>query len=160
MTGSWRRMTITMTQRAIAETNNMVFRVHHLRSLKKCKVDIHSKETIYLSPCKNMRKYRAPLRGGPQVAWMLQASWGRSGKQEQEQNSPNLVPAYYWSPVQYIKHRWIGEEKRNILLFIRANSLRPFSHWHGRTLTFSLTQCPTEGCSRGHSLCGCIEGCN
>ena len=38
--------------------------------------------------------YRARLIGGPQVARMLQASWGRSGKQEQEQNSQNLGPAY------------------------------------------------------------------
>ena len=38
--------------------------------------------------------YGAPLMGGPQVAWMLQASWGRSDKQEQEQNSRNLGPAY------------------------------------------------------------------
>ena len=43
--------------------------------------------------------HRAPLIGGPQVAWMLQSSWGRNGKQEQEQNSPNLGPAYKWSPV-------------------------------------------------------------
>ena len=38
--------------------------------------------------------YRAPLIDKPKVAWMLQASWGRSGKQDQEQNSPNLGPAY------------------------------------------------------------------
>ena len=44
--------------------------------------------------CKQGGLIRAPLIGGPQVAWMLQASWGRSGKQEQEQNSPNLGPAY------------------------------------------------------------------
>ena len=37
--------------------------------------------------------YRAPLVGGPQVAWMLQVSWGRGGKQEQEQNSP--VPTLF-----------------------------------------------------------------
>ena len=33
---------------------------------------------------------RAWLKGGPQIAWMLQAKPGRSGKQPQEQNSPNL----------------------------------------------------------------------
>ena len=61
--------------------------------------------TIRLKPVdsswRNLLKYlyRAPLIGGPQVAWVLQASWGRSGKQEQEQNSPNLGPAYKWSPV-------------------------------------------------------------
>ena len=38
--------------------------------------------------------YRAPLIGGPQVAWMLQASWGRSGKQGQEQTSRNYVQAF------------------------------------------------------------------
>ena len=35
--------------------------------------------------------YRARLKGGPQVARMLQARTGRSDKQQQEQNSPNLV---------------------------------------------------------------------
>ena len=30
-----------------------------------------------------------------QVAWMLQTTPGRSGKQHQEQNSPNLGPAFY-----------------------------------------------------------------
>ena len=28
--------------------------------------------------------YRAGVKGGSQAAWMLQASWGRSGKQQQE----------------------------------------------------------------------------
>ena len=33
--------------------------------------------------------YRVPLKGFGQVSWMLQASWGRSGKQQQQWNSPN-----------------------------------------------------------------------
>ena len=35
-------------------------------------------------------QYRNRLHSMLQVAWVLQASWGRSGKQYQEQNSPNL----------------------------------------------------------------------
>ena len=38
--------------------------------------------------------YRARLKGGPQVAWMLQAKPDRSGKQQHKQNSPNLVIAF------------------------------------------------------------------
>ena len=38
--------------------------------------------------------YKDRLKGGPQVEWMLQAIPGRSGKQEQEQNSPNLVSLF------------------------------------------------------------------
>ena len=34
-------------------------------------------------------RYRARLKSGPQVAWMLQARPGRSGKQNQEKKSPN-----------------------------------------------------------------------
>ena len=36
---------------------------------------------------------------------MLQSSWDRSGKQQQKQNSPNLGPALYWSPVERIEKR-------------------------------------------------------
>ena len=43
--------------------------------------------------------YRAALLGRSQVARMLQASWGRSGELQQEQNSPNLGTASYWRPV-------------------------------------------------------------
>ena len=39
--------------------------------------------------------YRARLKGGPQVAWMLQARPGRSGKQQQQQNSPNFWTAFF-----------------------------------------------------------------
>ena len=38
--------------------------------------------------------YRTRLKGGTQVAWNLQAKPGRSGKQQQEQNSPNLGTTY------------------------------------------------------------------
>ena len=38
--------------------------------------------------------YRARLKIGPQVAWMVQASLGRRSKQEQENNSPNLGPTF------------------------------------------------------------------
>ena len=37
--------------------------------------------------------HRARLKGGPQVARMLQEKPSRSGKQEQQQNSPNLGTA-------------------------------------------------------------------
>ena len=37
-----------------------------------------------------LQTYRAGLKNGPQVARIFQASWGRSGKQQQKQNSPNL----------------------------------------------------------------------
>ena len=40
------------------------------------------------------RPHMARLRGGPQVVWMLQEKPVRSGKQEQEQNSPNLGTAF------------------------------------------------------------------
>ena len=42
-----------------------------------------------------------PLKGHSQaqVERMLQASWDRGGKQQQELNSPNLGPTLYWSPV-------------------------------------------------------------
>ena len=44
--------------------------------------------------------YRAGLKkSGPQVARIFQASWGRSGKQQQEQNSPNLGTAFWTIPV-------------------------------------------------------------
>ena len=42
---------------------------------------------------------RARLKGGPQVSRMLQANPGRSGKQEQKQNSLNLGPAFQLTPV-------------------------------------------------------------
>ena len=35
-------------------------------------------------------RYRNWLKSGPQVVRIFQSSWGRSGKQQQEQNSPNL----------------------------------------------------------------------
>ena len=41
------------------------------------------------------RVYRAGLKSGPQVAKSLQASWDRSGKQQQEQNSPNLGTTFF-----------------------------------------------------------------
>ena len=44
-------------------------------------------------------QYRAWPKGGPQVACMLQAGSGRSVKQEQLQNSPNLGNTFYPSPV-------------------------------------------------------------
>ena len=42
----------------------------------------------------SMQIYRASDKGGPQVAWMLQAKPSRSGKQQQEQNSPTLGTAF------------------------------------------------------------------
>ena len=72
--------------------------------------------------------YRAPLIGGPQVGWMLRASSGRSGKQEQEQNSPNLGPAYQWSPVECVsQNEWLKEDK-----FQKSNSLTEMARelWH------------------------------
>ena len=45
--------------------------------------------------------YRESLKGRSQVGRMLQASWDRSGKQQQEQNSPNLGTALErWSPLE------------------------------------------------------------
>ena len=38
--------------------------------------------------------YRARLKGGPQVEGMLQAKPSRSGKQEREDNSPNLETGF------------------------------------------------------------------
>ena len=43
---------------------------------------------------KRLYMYRARLKGIGQVARMLQASSGRSGKQQQEQNSRNLSKAF------------------------------------------------------------------
>ena len=64
--------------------------------------------------------YRAPLIGGPQVPWMLQASWVRSSKQQQEQNSPNLGPTYWRSPVDRMSHRKLRETKKQ-----PSRALRP-----------------------------------
>ena len=60
----------------------------------KCKIHwtLRRFYTVQSTECK------APLMVGPQVAWMLRASWGRSGKQEQEQNStwgPPISGALY-----------------------------------------------------------------
>ena len=44
--------------------------------------------------------YRVRLKGGPQVVWMLQVRPGRSGKQQQQQNSPNLGATSEPIPVQ------------------------------------------------------------
>ena len=50
------------------------------------------KEGRLLPTCRRTRAsaHRARLRGGPQVAWMVQEKPDRSGKREQEQNSTNL----------------------------------------------------------------------
>ena len=53
------------------------------------------------------------LSTSSQVERMLQASQGRSGKQQQEQNSPNLETALLWSPVllstvMSLRHREMG----------------------------------------------------
>ena len=44
--------------------------------------------------------YRGRLKGFGQVERMLQASSGRSGKQQQLQNSPNLAEAFLPNPVR------------------------------------------------------------
>ena len=43
--------------------------------------------------------YRAWLKDGPQVAWMLQARPVRRGKHQQQPNSPNLENTFYPIPV-------------------------------------------------------------
>ena len=43
--------------------------------------------------------YRTRLKDGPQVVRMLQTKSGRSGNQEQKQNSVNLGTAFSPSPV-------------------------------------------------------------
>ena len=50
--------------------------------------------TNSLSVRERHRKYKPWLKGGRQVAWMLHKKPGRSGKQRQEQNSPNLGTAF------------------------------------------------------------------
>ena len=57
---------------------------------------IRSRDWLLLPPISMTHhgaNYRARLKGGPQVAWILQASSGWSGKQEQEQSSINLRTA-------------------------------------------------------------------
>ena len=41
-----------------------------------------------------VKEYRAQLKGEPQVAWMVQPKLGISGKQQLQQNSPNLGTAF------------------------------------------------------------------
>ena len=47
---------------------------------------------LYIATCSG--NYRARQKGGLQVAQMLQAKPGRSGKQQQEQISPYQVPTF------------------------------------------------------------------
>ena len=49
--------------------------------------------------------YREPLKGFGQVSWMLQASWGRSGKQQQKQASPNLGSTFQPNPASLVAAR-------------------------------------------------------
>ena len=44
--------------------------------------------------------YRAGLKSGPQVASIFPASWGRSDKQQQGQNSTNPGTTFYPTPVE------------------------------------------------------------
>ena len=53
---------------------------------------IKIKNTKFHQNCElDLELYRGRQNCGPRVARMLQASWGRRGKQQQEQNSPNHV---------------------------------------------------------------------
>ena len=47
--------------------------------------------------------YRGRQNCGPQVARMLQASWGSRGKQQQKQNSPNLGTTILPAPVTELR---------------------------------------------------------
>ena len=49
---------------------------------------------LELSRLVNTNLYRDWLKGWPQVWRVLQAKPGRSGKQQQEQISPNLGPVF------------------------------------------------------------------
>ena len=54
------------------------------------------------------RLYRAQNSGLYVVGRMLKASWGRRGKQQQEQNSPNHVPTIISPSVHWILLTWEG----------------------------------------------------
>ena len=70
----------------------------------------------------NVNHYRVRLKGGSQVAWMLQAKPGRSDKQQQEQNSTNLGTKWitaHWSEV-FATHHLKTEEGAACLTVLAA----------------------------------------
>ena len=69
-----------------------------------------------------LKNYRAQLKDGPQVVWMLQARSGRSAKQEQEQNSPNMGSAF-WQLLQTPGNP--GERWSSVLTQCRGRPWRP-----------------------------------
>ena len=61
-----------------------------------------------LFPCcdKKNKVYRARQKNGSQVARIVQARPGRSGKQQQEQNSRNLGTVFFAGPCSYSAMQW------------------------------------------------------